>query len=85
MPAVMAESAALEKSQPQLIPATGTYSKVDPEMPESAEEKVATLEAQVAELENRVTELEGELAAKEETTCILEGDIANLRKEVNPI
>lgn len=47
-----------------------------------AEQKVAALEARVAELEERVTELEGELAVKEETNSVLEGDIANLRKEV---
>lgn len=47
-----------------------------------AEQKVAALEARVVELEERVTELEGELAAKEETNSVLEGDIANLRKEV---
>ncbi|XP_071517453.1 uncharacterized protein [Panulirus ornatus] len=82
MPAIIAESAVLEKSQPQLTPATFTYTKADAEEPESAQQIVANLEAQVAELEKRVTELEGELAAKEETTCILEGDLANLRKEL---
>lgn len=50
-----------------------------------AEQKVAALEARVVELEERVAELEGELAAKEETNSVLEGDIANLRKEVRCI
>ncbi|XP_069943390.1 putative leucine-rich repeat-containing protein DDB_G0290503 isoform X1 [Cherax quadricarinatus] len=82
MPPMIAEPAALEKSQPQLTPVSGSYSKTSNEEPESAEQRVVILKARVAELEKRVTELEGELAAKVETTSILEGDIANLRKEL---
>ncbi|KAG7167934.1 CDK5 regulatory subunit-associated protein 2-like [Homarus americanus] len=75
MPTTMSQTAALEQCRPEAT------TDVQPAQ-ESAEEKVSSLKARVVELESRVTELEGELAAKEETTCILEGDIANLQKEV---
>lgn len=44
--------------------------------------KIAELEALVVQLESKVHELEGELAAKEETNNILQGDLCNLNKEL---
>ncbi|XP_045592510.2 putative leucine-rich repeat-containing protein DDB_G0290503 isoform X3 [Procambarus clarkii] len=82
MPTTMSEPAVLKKPQPEFTSANDSFNKAKSEVTESAEQKVVALEAQVAELKNRVTELEEELAAKEETTSVLEGDLANLRKEL---
>ncbi|XP_064077221.1 uncharacterized protein LOC135194935 [Macrobrachium nipponense] len=65
----------------QLLPLDAEATK-DTSDTENTQQRVASLQAKVAELQERVTELEGELAAKEETNNALKGDLANLEKEL---
>lgn len=82
MPTAPAPStAAHRKAQPQLLSNNAKYTNdINNDM--QNQQKVATLQAKVAELEQRVQELEGELAVKEETNNTLKGDLANLEMEL---
>ncbi|XP_068210266.1 CDK5 regulatory subunit-associated protein 2-like isoform X2 [Palaemon carinicauda] len=76
MPTLPSSSSGSSRNSQSLVDAEDTDNT------ENTKQRVASLQAKVAELEERVTELEGELAAKEETNNTLKGDLANLENEL---